>query len=141
MKKLFAAATLGATLLFSQVTFAAPASAESVNLLLEKTKAASMGVDMMMEMVNDLSQAGAPPEFLQAVKDEIHPADLQALLVPIYQKHFTEEDIQEILKFYDSEVGQKMVDKMPDIMKDSMKEGEKWGEAIGERVVEKMMAQ
>ena len=58
-------------------------------------------------------------------------------MVPIYQKHLTREDINAILGFYSSPVGQKLLREQPAMMQEGMKVG---GE-IGRRRIESMMQQ
>jgi len=41
-------------------------------------------------------------------------------MVPIYSKHFTEEDIDDLLAFYNSRVGRKTTREMPALMAESM---------------------
>jgi len=45
---------------------------------------------------------------------------LHGEMVDIYEKHFTEGDIDDLTIFYQSKTGQKMLDKMPHITKDIM---------------------
>ncbi len=64
--------------------------------------------------------------------------DLVSLLAPIYEKHMTEADLNEVIKFYSSPVGKKMAEKTPLISQESMTAGQAWGMKIGERVQAKM---
>ena len=41
-------------------------------------------------------------------------------LVPIYDKYFSEQELIEIIQFYESPTGQKFMQKVPDIMKDAV---------------------
>lgn len=45
---------------------------------------------------------------------------IQDLMVKVYQKHFTEEELQATLKFYQSPEGRSMMQKMPIMMQDVM---------------------
>ncbi len=46
--------------------------------------------------------------------------NIQDLMVKVYQKHFTEEELQATLKFYQSPEGRSMMQKMPIMMQDVM---------------------
>ncbi len=46
--------------------------------------------------------------------------------IELYIQNFTEEEITEIVAFYKSEVGQKMVDSMPKIMQQTLPLGQKY---------------
>ena len=41
-------------------------------------------------------------------------------MIPIYQKHFTRQDISSIVAFYDSPTGQKFIREMPAMVQESM---------------------
>ena len=58
-------------------------------------------------------------------------------MVPIYQKHLTKEDLDAILSFYSSPVGQKLQREQPAMMQETMQVG---GE-IGRRRLGIMMQQ
>ena len=62
--------------------------------------------------------------------------DLINELVPIYDRYFTESEIKDLIKFYESPVGKKMVLNQPLILKDSMTVGQNWGMKIGQEIVE-----
>lgn len=79
-----------------------------------------------------------PTEFWDNFFKEMKGDDLINLIVPIYDKHFTEEDINALVAFYDTPVGKKMVEKLPLIMQESITVGQKWGKEIAEKVIQKM---
>jgi hypothetical protein len=58
-------------------------------------------------------------------------------MVPIYQKHLTKEDINGILAFYASPIGQKLQREQPAMMQ----EGMEVGGAIGRRRLGDLMQQ
>ena len=61
----------------------------------------------MNKMMDDM-MAGMPmDEMMQA-------------MVPVYQKHFTKRDVDDLIAFYSSPVGQKMLKEMPGIMAEAM---------------------
>ena len=59
------------------------------------------------------------------------------LVVPIYDKYLTHDEIKIIITFYETPVGKKMIAVLPQIMQESMAAGQQWGKEIGERVVER----
>ena len=60
------------------------------------------------------------------------------MMVPVYQKHLTAEEVDELIRFFSTPVGRSFIKKQPGIMTDSMKIGADWGERIAERVLEKL---
>lgn len=64
--------------------------------------------------------------------------DLVDMLSPVYQKHITEAELLEIIIFYESPIGTKLVEKTPLIMQESMQVGQEWGAKIGQSFEEKL---
>ena len=84
-----------------------------------------------------------PAEFWTETENEMMKTlvdDLVGMLAPIYQKHLTLKDLQEIVKFYESPVGKKMAAAQPAIVSDSMKVGQQWGMNIAMKVQEALKA-
>jgi len=70
------------------------------------------------------------------MNDEL--AELNKELYPVYKKYLSHEDLKEIIKFYESPVGKKMVKAQPLIVKESFQIGVKWGQGVAKRVMGKM---
>lgn len=64
--------------------------------------------------------------------------DLTEMLVPVYSKYMTKEDLEELIKFYKTPVGKKFAKSTPLIMQESMQIGQQWGMKIGEDFKKKM---
>lgn len=64
--------------------------------------------------------------------------ELTKMLVPVYSKHLSLEDLKELIIFYESPVGKKYAKSTPLIMKESMEVGQEWGRKIGEKFAKKM---
>jgi hypothetical protein len=64
--------------------------------------------------------------------------DLVSMLTPVYERHMTEGDLNEVIKFYNSPAGKRLAEKTPAIMNESMEAGQTWGQAVGERVMTKL---
>ncbi len=114
----------------------------SVRLLLELTGAEQLGLQMMDSMINDFEDTfpGVPMSFWEEFRSEIRPGEISDLIIPVYQKHLSRQDVDELTKFFSSPAGRRFVSKQPAILADSMQIGAQWGEQIGERVIEKLKA-
>lgn len=135
MKKLFF------TLLISVSAFTfAQTKREKIQNLLALTGSANMGVQVAAQMVDSfkMSYKNVPDEYWVKLKQEMRPEDLANLIIPIYDKHFTEAEIDAIAAFYQSPTGQKMLSKMPDIIAESQQAGMAWGQKIAEKVMADM---
>tara|TARA_R110002050_G_scaffold191297_1_gene326046 strand:+ start:916 stop:1362 length:447 start_codon:yes stop_codon:yes gene_type:complete len=64
--------------------------------------------------------------------------DLTEMLVPVYAKHLTKKDLEELIKFYESPIGKKFAKSTPLITQESMQVGQEWGRKIGQDFVKKM---
>jgi len=53
--------------------------------------------------------------------------ELTKQLVPVYQKHFTHEDVKELISFYESPIGKKLATKTPILTQEAMQLGQIWG--------------
>lgn len=99
-----------------------------------------IAIDQMIDI--QLTYNGeATDEFWEKFRSEIKGEGLNKLydmLVPIYQKHLTEQEVDAIIAFYETPEGRALVGKTPFIMQESMQAGAIWGEEIGKRIVEEM---
>ena len=64
--------------------------------------------------------------------------DLVDMLIPVYMKYLTLDDIKALITFYQTPVGQKYAKNTPLIMQESMEVGQQWGMQIGQKLQEKM---
>ena len=64
--------------------------------------------------------------------------DLVEMLAPVYVKYLNQDELQQLIEFYDSPVGKKLAKSTPLITQESMQIGQEWGKKIGEDLVEKM---
>ena len=60
------------------------------------------------------------------------------MLIPIYEKYLTEDDLKAIIDFYTSDAGKKYAEKTPAIMQESMVVGQEWGMSIAEAFNKKL---
>jgi hypothetical protein len=59
----------------------------------------------------------------------------------IYASHFTEAELKQILAFYQSPVGQKMIVEEPKVIGESMENAQKWADDVSVDVINKMRAE
>jgi hypothetical protein len=83
----------------------------------------------------DIAQQVVEKEFSAAFDG---PDGLLAQIIPIYAKHFTHEDVQGLIAFYQSPLGQKSIAVMPALLQDSVALSQKWAASVGPRVQKDM---
>ncbi len=59
----------------------------------------------------------------------------------IYASHFTEQELKDILAFYQSPLGKKVVAEEPKALDESMSSAGKWADALSEQVIGSMRAE
>lgn len=64
--------------------------------------------------------------------------DLVEMLIPVYKKHLTIEDLNGLINFYESPAGRKYAEENPAIVQESMAVGQEWGKKIGADLAEKL---
>jgi hypothetical protein len=104
-------------------------------------------LDRMLPQMIDVirkSNPEIPPQVLDALekdgKDEFHKAlpELIEPIIAIYDANYSAEEVRQLLDFYQSPLGRKMIERMPQITQQSMAVGSAWGQSAGERVAERI---
>lgn len=75
------------------------------------------------------------------IEEEFHKTsldDITEMLVPVYSKYLTKEDLEELITFYQTEVGERLAKNTPSIMQEAMQVGQLWGMKI-DKDFKKMM--
>lgn len=111
--------------------------------LMELTGAGNLAVQMMHQMLEPMRRGlpQVPAEFWDRFMAKVDPDEIIDLTVPVYTKHLTHDEIKQLLAFYKSPVGRKLIAALPSIMQESMAAGQRWGEQLGQRVREELEAE
>lgn len=112
----------------------AQASAASVRELLEATHAPALMQQMMKQMslqldamVKQRLPCLAPGDVSSALTSPQATRQMLDLIVPIYQRNFSEQDVRGLLAFYRTPLGQKLLKAQPVVMRESLMAGEQFG--------------
>ena len=79
--------------------------------------------------------------FAESYEERHGPKSFESLvdkLVSAYDKHFTNEEITGLLKFYESPVGKKVVEVMPQITAEQSAIATEWAQSCAVRVTDKL---
>lgn len=79
-----------------------------------------------------------PEEFWDDFVKEVDSREIENMLVPIYLKYYSEKELDDMIAFYKSPTGKKMIESMPGVMQESMEVGKAWGAKLAERVMYKL---
>ena len=79
-------------------------------------------IDQMTSMMGVTLNEDEKVEFTNDVM-----SSLIEMLVPIYQKHFTEQDLKDAIDLFKTPIGKKISEKSPIIAQESMQASMQWG--------------
>ena len=114
--------------------------AQRIQELLELTGAGDLGVQVMHGILDPMKQAlpEVPAEWWDKFSAKVNADDLNKLVVPIYEKNFTDREIDAMLEFYRAPIGRSIMSKLPTVTQESMAVGQAWGESLAEDVLRQL---
>ncbi len=68
-------------------------------------------------------------------------SELSDITAKVYAEHFTEAELKDMLTFYQSPLGRKMVVEEPKVVNEAMTRAGEWGDLLAEDAVAKMRAE
>jgi hypothetical protein len=124
----------------AQQSAADSAKKQDILTLLRLSGSAELGIQALDQMLTSFEEVfpEVPMEFWNDFRNEASASTLLDMMIPIYDKYYTHEDIRELIKFYESPVGRKMTETMPLILQESMEAGQEWGRDLGEKVMQRL---
>lgn len=116
---------------------AAPPSTQQVRKLFEVMHLGQMFGQMNAQMSGMMGRAMpcVPASYWANFIDAKSIDELLSRMVPVYQSHFTDQDVAGLLAFYQSPLGQKVITQMPITMAEGMKIGQQWGRQRAQQMV------
>ena len=140
------------TLLFALITLSSIALAQAepseemekdVRKMLVVTGVGEMGVQVVNQLLSSFKQSvpQVPEEFWTRFASKVDGDGLIELVIPIYAKHFTHDEIKELLAFYETPIGKKLISTQPAMLQESMAVGQTWGESLADQVMQELAAE
>ncbi|OGR38231.1 MAG: hypothetical protein A2051_05350 [Desulfovibrionales bacterium GWA2_65_9] len=123
-----------------------PAKRADINRLMETTGSASLGMQIAeafstnaikrikanQPLVSDSTLNVLHKEIMGFMAEKMSaPGGIMDMIVTIYAKHLTHQDIRDILVFYETPVGKKTIRIMPQVMQETIQESEKLAKSFG----------
>jgi len=84
--------------------------------------------------------SNVPAKFWDEFLKEIDTEKFVELLIPIYERHFSNDELTQLIAFYETPLGKKMVATLPQIVAESAAAGGKYGEDVALKVIKRMRA-
>jgi hypothetical protein len=76
--------------------------------------------------------------FAQRFEKHFDPRALTETVIPIYDKHLSSEDLRELLAYYQSPFGQRMLKVLPEVARESQAAGFKLGQKAAQDAMEEL---
>jgi hypothetical protein len=113
---------------------------ENIKKLMTLTKADQGGKEILDQLIGTMKTLvpNAPSEFWDGMKQGMDFDELRERLIPVYDKYLSNEDVIELIKFYESPVGRKVISVLPSISKESFAIGSEYGRELADRIVKKL---
>ena len=138
MKKIFFTALI---CMLAYITYGQTSTkTEKVRQLLELMGSGKLAEQVASQMITLFQNAytDVDKQFWDEFSKEMKTAELLELIVPIYEKYYTEEEVEQLVTFYKTPLGKKVTESLPMITQESMEAGRMWGEGIGMKVVQRL---
>jgi hypothetical protein len=112
----------------------------NIKKLLEITGAKTLTQQLLIQMLNSMKSEypQVPEKFWDTFMAEINPDEMVKEFIPLYDKYFTNEEIKQMIAFYETPLGKKTLTVLPQITQESTAIGIRYGRAAAERALRKL---
>jgi hypothetical protein len=118
----------------------APEKEADIERLLDITDSLDVSqqvVDQLFAMQRQ-ARTSVPEEVWDEIRAEMDMTRMQPVIVAIWARHFSHDDIRGLIEFYESPLGRKLVETQPAVMQESMAAGELWARQVLQRIQDKL---
>jgi uncharacterized protein len=121
---------------FTQIS----AKDEKIKEMLDLTGSGKLGAQIAQNVISSFREkyTYVDHNFWDELVKEIKPGDLINSVIQVYAKYYTEEEIDQIIAFYNSPTGKKMIESTPLILQESMTTGKNWSQQVSEKIIEQL---
>lgn len=111
--------------------------------LLQLTGAAKLGMQLFDQVLASFKNVvpGAKEAFWTEFRKEVQPEELTDRLLVLYDRHLSHAEVRELVRFYESPLGKKVLTAMPALTTESMQIGQAWAMELALRAKKKLDAQ
>ncbi|MCX7944057.1 MAG: DUF2059 domain-containing protein [Deltaproteobacteria bacterium] len=113
---------------------------KDIKKLMDITGSGEMGVQVLSNLIESYRKTlpNIPDSFWKSFIQDIDADSLVNIVIPIYDKYLTHDEIKDIIKFYESPSGKKLIKVLPMITQESIEAGKKWGNEITNKLMERL---
>jgi len=76
-----------------------------------------------------------PNIFWVKVMEKMNFDDLHDAYIPLYDKYYSHDEIKQLITFYESPLGRRVVEVTPLLTQETMSIGQAWGEKLGQEIL------
>jgi hypothetical protein len=119
------------------------AKAQTIRKLLEITGARNLYQQMSSQVFAGLKDQypQVPAKFWDIAAQEMKTDEFLDEIIPIYQKYYTNDDLKQLVAFYQTPIGQKTISILPQLSRESIAAGLKFGRTVAKRITDKLKAE
>lgn len=116
------------------------AKADSIRSLIRMTRGEQIAEQVFNRVLRLQKQKhpDVPDQWWSKMRENADFDGLIQQLIPIYAQHFSQREINKLLDFYRTPLGQKTIEKMPTIMQESMTVGREWGRTLQQKIKQQL---
>ncbi|HYS54824.1 MAG TPA: DUF2059 domain-containing protein [Thermoanaerobaculia bacterium] len=116
---------------------------ETIRTLLDIMGVARLADAMIDQMFTQFAKntPSVPLKAWNRLRSRMKGAELIELMTPVYDKYYTLEDLEAMIAFYRTPVGQKVVRTLPDVSREGFQVGQEWGRRKGEQVMKELRSE
>lgn len=137
MKRILATLVL---LIVFHVSYSQTQPKEPVFQLLVAMKI-STNMNQMVDVLRKnpmFASSNVPDEFWEEFKAEMSSDELMKEIAAVYSKYYSEEEMMDLIQFYNSPIGQKTLEITPALTGETMQIGQRYGMQVVQKISEKM---
>ena len=116
---------------------AAVSKRADIKRLMEITDVRNLGIQIMNRIVHTM-QKGRSEAPWDEFRAEFDINEFIEMAIPIYEKYLTHGEIKQLIAFYESPIGKKLIKVQPQMMMESMAVGEEWGKKLVMKIKKKL---
>ncbi|MBW4612409.1 MAG: DUF2059 domain-containing protein [Desmonostoc vinosum HA7617-LM4] len=120
-----------------------PEKINNIKKLLEITGSRNLFQKITSQLIGTMKTEypDVPQKFWDSFIAELKPDDMINEIIPIYSKYYTNEEIKQIIQFYQTPVGKKTITILPQLSSESAAIGVRYGKEAAQRAIQKLEAE
>lgn len=79
--------------------------------------------------------------YFEKFHSKFDPQEILDMVVPIYDKYLSDEEIKRLIEFYQTPPGKKALTVLPKILAESQEAGTEWGQTFGREVMREVLSE